>query len=74
MANRNLSADQVRAALDAAASVHHDYEQVTLNGEHDRQWPAFYAAYVLRRLNDFMSNCIRLRGPDDWFCKARERE
>ena len=56
MANKNLSRDQVRAALDAAASAHHDYEQVTLNGEHDKQWPGFYAAYVLGKLNDFMSS------------------
>jgi len=46
--------DPLRAALDAAAKAHHDYETVVLNGERDLQWPGFYTAYVLGRLHDFM--------------------
>ena len=56
MTNRKLSRDQLQSALDAAASAHHDYEKVSLKGEQDRQWPGFYAAYVLGRLNDFMDS------------------
>ncbi|NNF58883.1 MAG: hypothetical protein HKN04_11660 [Rhodothermaceae bacterium] len=43
------------AALAAAGQAHHEYEQHALGGTHDEQWPAFYAAYVLGRLGDFVS-------------------
>ncbi len=46
--------DPLRAALDDAAKAHHDYETAVPKGERDRQWPGFYAAYVLGRLHDFM--------------------
>lgn len=43
----------LRTALTAAGTAHHDYESRFLNGERDEQWPGWYAAYVLGRLGDF---------------------
>lgn len=45
--------DELRAALSAAGSAHHDYESRYLGGVRDEQWPGWYAAYVLGRLGDF---------------------
>jgi len=41
------------AALKAAGSAHHEYQQTVLNGVFDQQWPMFYAAFVLGRIGDF---------------------
>ena len=37
---------------------HHEYEQVTLGGKRDKQWPAFYAAYTLGRIGDFAAPSV----------------
>jgi hypothetical protein len=47
------SQNALMSALRAAGSAHHDYESRFLGGEHDLQWPGWYAAYVLGRLGDF---------------------
>ena len=68
--------DQLREALSAAAAAHHDYEQSALGGQHDAQWPGFYAAYVLGRLGDFASPSALAGwleaspGDDDWAAQA----
>lgn len=48
------SRDELAQALAAAGTAHHDYEQVSLRGERDERWAAFYAAYALGRLGDFV--------------------
>ena len=48
------SRDELTQALADAGEVHHDYEQVSLGGERDERWAAFYAAYALGRLGDFV--------------------
>ena len=47
------SQDDLTKALGDAGSAHHEYEQVTLGGKRDEQWPPFYAAYTLGRIGDF---------------------
>lgn len=49
------SKEDLRAALSAAGSAHHDYESRFLAGVRDEQWAGWYAAYVLGRLGDFVS-------------------
>ena len=44
---------ELAAALKAAGSAHHEYEQTVLNGVFDEQWPMFYAAFVLGRVGEF---------------------
>ena len=44
---------ELAAALKAAGSAHHEYEQTALDGVFDEQWPMFYAAFVLGRIGDF---------------------
>ena len=51
--NRQPQLSELTAALKAAGSAHHEYEQVVLKGVFDEQWPMFYAAFVLGRLGDF---------------------
>ena len=41
-------------ALKSAGNAHHEYEQTALKGVRDEEWAAFYAAYVLGRLRDFV--------------------
>ena len=59
-------------ALKAAGSAHHDYESNALNGQHDEQWPGWYAAYVLGRLGDFVTPTVLAQwleeapGSDNW--------
>lgn len=48
------SQDSLAQALAAAAKAHHDYEEGSLRGRRDEQWPGFYAAYALGRLGDFV--------------------
>ena len=49
------SQEDLAQTLAAAAAAHHDYEKVTLRGEHDERWPGFYASYALGRLGDFIA-------------------
>ena len=44
---------ELAAALKAAGSAHHEYEQTVLNGAFDEQWTTFYAAFVLGRVGEF---------------------
>ena len=48
------SQEELAQALADAGNAHHDYEQVSLGGKRDERWPAFYAAYALGRLGDFV--------------------
>lgn len=41
--------------LSEAGPLHHEFEQVALKGKRDEQWAAFYAAYALGRLGDFVA-------------------
>lgn len=66
------SLDELVHALRAAGAAHHDYESNVLRGEHDEQWPGWYAAYTLGRLEDFVSPTSLSRwlsdapSSDDW--------
>lgn len=70
------SQEQLREALSAAGQAHHDYEQNSLGGERDAQWPGFYAAYVLGRVGDFAAPSAlagwldSAPGGDDWAGQA----
>ena len=44
---------ELAAALNAAGSAHHEYEQTVLKGVFDEQWPMFYAAFLLGRVGEF---------------------
>ncbi len=44
---------ELAAALKAAGSAHHEYEQTVLSGVFDEHWPMFYAAFVLGRIGEF---------------------
>jgi hypothetical protein len=46
------SKEDLAKALGDAGFAHHEYEQVTLGGKRDEQWPGFYAAYTLGRVGD----------------------
>jgi hypothetical protein len=48
------SQDDLVNALGDSGSAHHEYEQVTLEGKQDKQWPGFYAAFTLGRVGDFV--------------------
>jgi len=47
------STNELATALTAAGSAHHEYETESLGGVRDKQWAAFYAAFLLGRLGDF---------------------
>jgi hypothetical protein len=64
------SQDDLEKALSDAWSAHHDYEQVTLMGERDKQWSGFYAAYVLGRVGDFAASSAL----SQWLKEAPEGE
>ena len=71
------SKTDLKAALSAAASAHHDYETVYLKGVHDAQWPGFYAAYVLGRLGDLappgaLATWLETAEGDDWVDAASD--
>ena len=51
--NQPPQISELAAALKAAGSAHHEYEQTVLGGAFDEQWPMFYAAFVLGRIGDF---------------------
>lgn len=50
--------EELTEALAAAGSAHHEYEQTALKGERDEEWAAFYTAYVLGRLGDFVKPSV----------------
>ena len=64
--------EQLRQALAAAGSAHHDYEASFLGGARDQQWAGWYSAYVLGRLGDFTTPTLLTRwleavsGEGDW--------
>ncbi len=72
------SRDEIVEALQAAAAAHHDYQVNALDGVHDEQWPAWYAAYVLGRLGDFMTPTVLANwlsaapASDDWSSGAAD--
>jgi hypothetical protein len=49
----NPSRADLREALSAAGSAHHEFEENFLKGERDDYWAGWYAAYVLGRLGEF---------------------
>ena len=51
----NISLEALESALSAAGEGHHDYEVNILKRERDEQWAGWYAAYVLGRLDNFVS-------------------
>ncbi len=51
--NQQPQFSELAAALKAAGSAHHEYEQTVLNGAFDEQWTTFYAAFVLGRVGEF---------------------
>lgn len=68
--------DQLKKALAAAGSAHHDYESNYLNGVRDEQWSGWYAAFVLGGLGDFTTPTKLARwleevsGKGDWSSNA----
>ncbi len=67
---------ELERALTAAGAAHHEYEQNSLGGKRDEQWPGWYAAYVLGRLGDFAAPTPLSRwleaapGGDNWTASA----
>ena len=51
----NPSKADLREALSAAGSAHHEFEQNFLKGERDEYWAGWHASYVLGRLGDFVT-------------------
>ena len=74
--NDRPSQEQLKEALDAAGSAHHEYQTTTLSGVRDERWAGWYAAYVLGRLGDFAtpSDLTKWLGAspagDDWSASA----
>lgn len=48
MANGNLTAEQLAALLREAERAHGEYERTL--GHRDDDWPTWYAAYIVKRL------------------------
>ena len=55
------SQEDLEKVLAAAGTAHHEFEQNFLGGSRDEQWSAWYAAYVLGRLGDFVSPSVLTR-------------
>lgn len=76
--NPHPAQDELERALRAAGHAHHEYEQNALGGSLDKQWPAWYAAYVLGRLGDFTLPSLLtswlegIHTEKDWFSAAAE--
>lgn len=74
--NDRPSQEELKEALDAAESAHHDYQTTTLRGVRDERWAGWYAGYVLGRLGDFAtpSDLAKWLGAspagDDWSTSA----
>jgi hypothetical protein len=70
--------DQLKEALDAAGSAHHEYQTNALRGVRDDRWAGWYAAYTLGRLGDFASPSDLAQwleaspAGDDWSAAAAE--
>ena len=66
----------LRIALSAAGTAHHDYESNFLAGSRDEQWAGWYAAFVLGHLGQFTTPTSLTRwllegsGDGDWPKKA----
>ncbi len=69
---------QLKDALAAAGSAHHDYESRFLDGSPDEQWAGWYSAYALGRLGDFTTPTVltellqQASGEGDWAEYAAE--
>ena len=67
---------ELRDALSAAGSAHHDYESQFLNGVRDEQWAGWYAAFALGRLGGFTTPSLltqwlgEVSGEGDWTTNA----
>ncbi len=55
------SQEDLENVLAAAGPAHQECEQNFLGGSRDEQWAAWYAAYVLGRLDDFVSPSVLTR-------------
>jgi hypothetical protein len=42
--------EELKSALNAAGTSHHEFESVHLRGVRDENWASYYAAFVLGRL------------------------
>jgi len=68
--------EEIESALKGAASSHHEFEKVYLEGVHDKNWPAYYAAFVLGRLENLDIVLSKLTAlllgvsADDWTTEA----
>lgn len=68
----NPSKADLREALSAAGSAHHEFEQNFLKGVRDEYWAGWYAAYVLGRLGGFTTPTqltkwlLEAGGEGDW--------
>lgn len=68
--------EEIESALKGAASSHHEFEKVYLEGVHDKNWPAYYAAFVLGRLENLEIVPSKLTAlllgvsADDWTTEA----
>src|SRR5262245_19949461 len=45
--NQNTTVAQIARLLTEAGAAHHYYEQTSLQGVYDQEWPAWYADYIL---------------------------
>ena len=55
MNRTDISLEALENALSAAGKSHHNYELNKLSGVRDEHWAGWYSAYVLGRLDDFVS-------------------
>jgi hypothetical protein len=72
------SAGELATTLTEAGSAHHEYETESLGGVRDKQWAAFYAAFVLGRLGGFALPSVLTRwleeapAGEDWSTATAE--
>ena len=68
--------EDIESALKGAASSHHEFEKVYLEGVHDTNWPAYYAAFVLGRFDNLdiapskLTALLQGVSADDWTTEA----
>jgi hypothetical protein len=69
---------QLLKTLIAAAKAHHEFQENYLNGVRHEQWAWWYSAYVLGRLNDFITPTLltewlaEVTDGTNWFKTAAE--
>ncbi|QDZ14504.1 hypothetical protein [Humibacter ginsenosidimutans] len=51
-AQRDADVELMRELLEQTAEAHGRYEKAELGGVYDEQWPAWYAADLVRRLRE----------------------